>query len=302
MSIWNFGGTTITRIEESERLGSMPLERFFSTMDREVFLRHLDWLAPKYYCPDHDRLRVSNHSWLIRTARQTILVDACTGNHKHRPFNPAFHQLETPYLDRLRQAGVSPSDIDVVLCTHLHADHVGWNTMLENGRWVPTFPRARYLFARAEEEYWRRAINLVPENDPANRTVVYEDSVLPIIRAGRAELIDGSFAVEDHLVVEPAPGHTPGHIVLKLNCPDATAIFCGDVVHHPIQICEPDWNTQFCIDQGVARETRRRILNESADNDGWLFPTHFVHPYACKIVKTETSFMPVFHGNLLAAE
>lgn len=111
---------------------------------------------------------------------------------------------------------------------------------------------------------------------------------------GRAELIDGSFAVEDHLVIEPAPGHTPGHIVLKLNCADATAIFCGDVVHHPIQICEPDWNTQFCIDQRLARETRRRILNEAASDDGWLFPTHFVHPYACKIAKTETSFMPVF--------
>src|SRR6478672_13436642 len=134
MSTWTIGSATITRVEEQLGITNQPCEKYFRNFERDVLERHRDWLAPDHYSPQHDRFVTSVHSWLIRLGDLTILLDTCGGNHKERPWTHRFHQLDTPYLQRLRAAGVAPGDVDLVLCTHLHADHVGWNTLLRDGR------------------------------------------------------------------------------------------------------------------------------------------------------------------------
>ena len=139
MATWTIGAVSVTRVEEQIGFASFPPEQYLAGFERTLLQKHLPWLVPHHYSPEHDRLVTSVHSWLIRTDRHTILLDCCGGNHKERPGLARFHQRDTPYLARLRAAGAAPEDIDIVLCTHLHADHVGWNTMLRDGRWVPTF-------------------------------------------------------------------------------------------------------------------------------------------------------------------
>ena len=216
MTTWTIGAVSVTRVEEQLGFASFPPEQFLAGFERELVDRHLSWLVPHHYSPEHDRLITSIHSWLIRTERHTILLDCCGGNHKERPGYPRYHQRDFPFLARLREAGAAPEDIDIVLCTHLHADHVGWNTMLRDGRWVPTFPNARYLFSRVESEHQDPRRNPAADADPL-RGRAYRDSVLPVIEAGQATLLDGTHAIEDALLVEPAPGHTPGHVLLKLD-------------------------------------------------------------------------------------
>ena len=191
-------------MEEQLGITNQPCEKYFRNFERDVLERHLDWLAPDHYSPQHDRFVTSVHSWLIRSGDLTILIDTCGGNHKDRPWTHRFHQLDTPYLQRLRAAGVAPEDIDMVLCTHLHADHVGWNTMLRDGRWVPTFPNAKYLFSRTDDAYWDVRKNPAMANDP--RHMAYEDSVLPVVQSGQAVLVDDGYNVTSKLSVEAAPG------------------------------------------------------------------------------------------------
>ena len=205
MATWTIGAVNVTRVEEQTGFASFPQEQYLAGFERELLHRHLPWLVPHHYSPEHDRLVTSVHSWLIRTDRHTILLDCCGGNHKERPGLARFHQRDTPYLARLREAGAAPEDIDIVLCTHLHADHVGWNTMLRDGRWVPTFPNAKYLFSRAENEYGDPRRNPAADADP-QRGRAYRDSVLPVIEAGQALLLDGTHAIDDAMLVEPAPG------------------------------------------------------------------------------------------------
>jgi glyoxylase-like metal-dependent hydrolase (beta-lactamase superfamily II) len=272
MSTWSLGPVSVTRIEEQLGPASLPPERYLAGFERALLERHLGWLAPNHYSVERDALVTSVHSWLIRTPHHTILLDCCAGNHKDRSWLPRFHRLDTPFLERLRTAGARPEDIDIVLCTHLHEDHIGWNTELRDGRWVPTFPRAKYLFSRKEDEFWR----------PAGG-IAYRDSVLPVIEAGQAELVDGVHAIGDLLLIEPAPGHTPGHVVLKLRAPGAGALFSGDVIHHPLQVYAPHWNSGFCQLPEEARATRRRVLEHCAESGDLLFPTHFGTPHVAGI-------------------
>ena len=167
MATWSVGtAVTITRVEEQLGIAHMPREKYFRGFERDVLQRHLHWLAPDHYDPQQDRVITSVHSWLIRAHGLTILLDSCGGNHKDRPWTPRFHQQNIPFLDRLAAAGARPEDIDIVLCTHLHADHTGWNTMLRDGRWVPTFPNANYLFSRTENDYWDVRKNPAMKTDP----------------------------------------------------------------------------------------------------------------------------------------
>lgn len=291
MYTWSVGSVSITRIEEQLGPGGMPVQQFLVGFEREVFNRHLDWMVPDHYAPEQDRLVSSMHSWLIRTGHQLVLVDGCCGNHKERAWMPRFHQLNTRFLENLRAAGVEPEQIDIVLCTHLHADHVGWNTRLENGRWVPTFPNARYLFSDREDARWNPARN--PNLEPM-RKVVYEDSVLPVVAAGLSRLVDGEYAIDDALLIEPAPGHTPGHVVLKLSDRGRRGLLCGDVLHHAIQVYQPLWNSKFCEDPEQARLTRWRVLEYCADHDAMLFPTHFGAPFVAAIRRAGEGFVPQF--------
>lgn len=287
MRTWQLGDVSATRIEESLGFSKAPTD-FFTDFDPAVFDLHMDWMVPLHYNPEKNRIITSVHSWLIRTPRHTILLDACGGNHKNRPWNPRFHNLDTPFIENLAQAGVRPEDIDIVLCTHLHTDHAGWNTKLENGHWVPTFPNAKYLFSKKENELSR-------SKNEGVRATVYRDSVLPVIEAQQAVLLDdGVFQIDDHLLVEPSPGHTAGHITLQAGTADNQGIFCGDAIHHPIQVYEPDWSTKFCEDPALARATRIRMLAHCAEQRATLFPTHFAQPHVAAIMRRGEKFAPAF--------
>jgi glyoxylase-like metal-dependent hydrolase (beta-lactamase superfamily II) len=273
---YQIGAVGIERV--GEMLGpSMEPQVLFPELDPEVFARHLDWMVPHYYDPASRRFITSIHSWVVRTSRHTILVDACGGNHKPRPHSRRFHMNEGPYLDHLRAAGLSPEDIDIVLCTHLHVDHVGWNTRLQDGRWVPTFPNARYLFARAELSRLDPALRGPIEDEDS---LIYQDSVLPVIASGQARLIEGADEIEAGLAIEPAPGHTPGHVILKVASGGERAVFSGDLMHHPIQVYAPEWNSRFCEDPQAARASRRRVLEHCAETGALLLPAHFGAPHA----------------------
>jgi glyoxylase-like metal-dependent hydrolase (beta-lactamase superfamily II) len=288
MELWNLGDITVTRIEEGLGLSSCGPEEFFSTFDADVFRKHMSWLAPTHYDPQANRLVSSIHSWLIRTPHHTILLDTCSGNHKNRPWNARFHQLNTPYLEKLAEAGVSPEQIDIVLCTHLHTDHCGWNTQLKNGKWVPTFPNAKYLFSRLEHERWKP----VPGNEV--RAELYNDSVLPVIESRQAVMLEGTHQIDDLFTIEPAAGHTIGHVMMRAESRNDCGFFCGDVIHHAIQVYEPQWNTKYCEYPDQAASTRRLLLERCVEQRAVLFPTHFAPPYVAGIFEHRGQFSPAF--------
>jgi len=281
MTTWTVGTVRVTRIEEQLGFANVAPEKYLAGFDGALAAAHLDWLAPDHYSPERHRLVTSVHSWVIRTGHLTILVDACAGNHKERPWTPRFHQLDTPFLDRLRAAGVAPEAVDLVLCTHLHADHVGWNTVLRDGRWVPTFPNARYLYSRRESEYWAAAHNPAMRDDP--RAAVYVDSVLPVVESGQALVIDAGHEIDATMRITPAPGHTPGHVILELDTAGAAGIFCGDAIHHPLQVYAPHWNHMADEDPAEAARTRRRLLEACVERQALLFPTHFGAPHVVRV-------------------
>jgi glyoxylase-like metal-dependent hydrolase (beta-lactamase superfamily II) len=168
------------------------------------------------------------------------------------------------------------------MCTHLHWDHVGWNTRLENGSWVPTFPKARYVMARREYSHWE-ATHKLSEDTPHRRA--FEDSVLPVVRTGQSQLVDDDFALEDGLWFEPAPGHTPGNVVIEARSGDSAAVFMGDVIHHPLQLIKPEWSTFACSDRELSRQTRTRLIAEHAERGTRLLPAHFPAPTVGRIVR-----------------
>lgn len=274
------GDAKVTRIEEIMGPG-FPADQFFPEFDAQTFKSHEHWLAPRYYSPELGRLIASIHSWVIRLNGLTILVDACSGNHKPRPGMPRFDMLNTDYLDRLRRVGVQPEDIDLVLCTHLHVDHVGWNTKLENGKWVPTFPKAKYVMSRGDHTHWQAAATK-PETDEYQRNT-YNDSVLPIVEAGLAEMVDGQHDLGRGLMINPSPGHTPGHIHVTLESKGKRAVFSGDALHNPVQVPLWRWNSRFCEDTAQARQSRNAILSHCAHEHALLMPAHFAPPHAAYI-------------------
>ena len=292
MTTWTIGSATVTRVEEHLGPTGMPCEKYLTGFERDVLERHLGWLAPDHYSPQHDRFVTSVHSWLIRSDNLTILIDSCGGNHKERPFSPRFHRQNTPYLERLRAAGAAPEDIDLVLCTHLHADHVGWNTMLRDGRWVPTFPNAKYLFSRIDDTYWDVRKNPAIASDPRHAT--YDDSVLPVVQSGQAVLVDDGYDVTSRITVEAAPGHTPGHVVFRLADAGRRAVFCGDVIHHALQVYAPHWNHMHDERPADAAVSRRRLLESCVEQGSLLFPIHFGAPHVALIENSPGGFSAKF--------
>ncbi len=229
MTTHRIGDITITRIEEQMGPG-FPANGLLPDWDPAILAEHGGWLAPNYYQPESGRFVSSIHSWVIKTKHHTILVDTCCGNGKNRPGSDRFHMLNTPYLQRLAAAGVQSEDVDYVLCTHLHVDHVGWNTQLLDGRWVPTFPNARYVMSKTERDHWDPSLN---PSLKAGQAEIFTDSVLPVIAAGQAMVVAMTDQIGDGLLIAPAPGHAPGHIMLRLLAGGQEGIFIGDVMHHP---------------------------------------------------------------------
>ena len=268
-------------------LSGMPQEAL-----EEALARHMDWLAPNHYDKAKKRFVMGTHSWLLRTRHHTILVDTCIGNHKARPHSPGFNDLEQPYLARLAQAGFQPQDIDFVLCTHLHVDHIGWNTRLLDGRWVPTFPNAQVICSRAELEsaQLKAAADAPGEDDRAQ----WQDSILPVLEAGKLQTVDGIHAIEEaaghSLRIEPTPGHTPGHVVLRAESGGERMLFAGDLCHHPLQVYYPEVNSRFCEDAEMARATRRRVLADCAATGALFAPAHWGPPHAARIAANAASF------------
>ena len=196
--------------------------------------------------------------------------------------------LDTPYPQRLRAAGIEPEEVDVVFCTHLHVDHVGWNTRLADGRWVPTFPNARYLFSRGDFEHFDRAMSLPGTSQMTRNT--FTDSVLPIVEAGQAVYVDDGEEIAKGLSLEAAPGHTPGQMCLNLRSGGRLACFCGDVLHHPLQVPLWHWRTRICTDPDQSRDSRRRMLEQCEQTGALLLPAHFIAPHGGYIEHRNDSF------------
>ena len=247
-----------------------PLE-MYPDATREAVERHRGWLEPDSLDPESGALVMAFQSYLLRTDRLTILIDTCVGNDKNRPLRPNWHRRNWPWMDNLRACGVTPEEIDVVLCTHLHTDHVGWNTRLEDGRWTPTFPNARYLFHEKEYAYWQREYR-----DQEWLRDAFEDSVLPVVEAGRAVMVAGDHEIDHGLFLEPAPGHTPGAVCLHLKDGGQHAVFCGDLMHHPLQVPEAQWSSIFCTDPDLSRQTRMAFVDRFAETDSMVLPAHFI--------------------------
>jgi glyoxylase-like metal-dependent hydrolase (beta-lactamase superfamily II) len=285
----SLGDATIARIDEMR--GAFPFDHLLPTGEAGALDAHRHWLKPDFMT-GAGQLILNFHSFVIRTARHTILVDSCIGDRKHRPLRPTWNDKRGPYLENLRTAGVAPEAIDFVLCTHLHADHVGWNTRLDNGRWVPTFPRARYLFARREFEYWRDIVN--QGADPPPNQDSWTDSVQPILDAKQAVIVAQDHAIDDSLHLEDAPGHTPGGVVLRMHNTGGRAVFIGDAAHHPAQCLHPHWSSRFCADPAQSAVTRRRLLESVCDTPEWLCAAHFGGSTFARITRAGDGFMPRF--------
>jgi glyoxylase-like metal-dependent hydrolase (beta-lactamase superfamily II) len=229
--------------------------------------RHHGWLKPHFFDDAVGDLASRIQTYIVRTPEHTVLVDTGVGNDKSREDNALWHRRQGTYLDDLAAAGVVPEQVDVVVCTHLHVDHVGWNTRLVDGRWVPTFPEAAYLFVGDEWEYWRW------EKDECIR-----DSVQPVVEAGRARLVGSDHVIDRWLRFEPAPGHTPGHACLRLTTSAGQAVFTGDLMHRVVQVAEPQWSSRFCYDPRGAAATRTAFLERHADSGVLVLAAHFPHP------------------------
>jgi|SRR3990170_4990016 len=288
---WKVGDLVVERVVESERPVLAPSVLFPDATPAPI-AAHRPWLEPHLLDPQSGLLILAFHSFVLRTPNHTILVDTCGGNHKPRPKRPRYHMQSWPYLENLAAAGLAPEAVDFVLCTHLHVDHVGWNTRLRDGRWVPTFPNARYLFGRVEWAHWEQQLKSPDYAEDPHLA----DSVIPIIEAGLAVFVESDHAIEDGVWLEPTPGHTPGHVAVHVASRGRRAVLPGDLMHHPLQCVEPDWSTYICTDPAQARATRRAFLDRHAESDTLIFPAHFPTPTAGRIVRAGATWGFAFHA------
>jgi len=291
MTVFKVGKATVTRIEETY-LAIYPPGDIFPELTDARLAEHSHWLAPHHYDPETRKLKLSVHSWLLQIDGRKILIDACCGNQKSRPQRPFWNMLDTPWLDRLAAAGARPDEIDMVMCTHLHHDHLGWNTQLKDGRWQPTFPNARYVFSKLDFDYFRK-IDVDPATAPAEFGT-FRECVLPVVEAGRADLVTGPHRLNEFIEIVAAPGHSPGHFVFKLESGGDRAMLTGDVFHHLLQVFYPDWNFPKNSNADDARTSRRRLFEDCASSDALIFPGHVGAPFAGRIEKVGSSFRPRF--------
>ena len=281
----SIGEFRIDRVVESEGAYA-PVAFLLPDFDEQVLKRLSaeEWLRPDFLAADNT-LIMSFHSFVVRTPTLNILIDTCVGNDKERPSRPDWHRRRsTEFPERLAALGLQPEDIDVVMCTHLHADHVGWNTVLRDGRWVPTFPRARYLFARREYDFWEsRHRDALQRGLPALNHGSFADSVLPVVEAGQADFIGSGHDIAPGLRIDETPGHTPGTSVLIAQSGSQRALFTGDVFHTPVQIAVPAWSSRFCEDPKLSASSRSQLLESVCDTDAVIMAAHFPGPTAGRV-------------------
>ena len=277
MLSWRVGRVKITRIVEMD----LPVPVAAMPQATAAELRKSAWLYPDFVSDDDAILKLSIHALLVEAPGLKLVVDTCIGNDRPREITGG-EPLATPFLQQLGEAGWSREGVDAVVCTHLHVDHVGWNTMLENGRWTPTFPKARYLLGRREYEFWR-------EHDDAEQQAMLGDSVRPIFEAGLAQLVELDHAISPEIRLTPSTGHTPGHVSVMIESEGERAVITGDMTHHPCQLAHPDW-VLGDNDPKAAALTRWRLFAEWADQPTLVIGTHFPAPTAGRVVRDGAAF------------
>lgn len=283
------GDVTVSAIYEFERQYMTP-EQFFIGATQEIAERHYQEMPQAQFSAETGAFTMTFQSFLVHTPKHNILVDTCYG---HDKFSEVVTWDTSVWAENLGRLGLAFADIDYVFCTHLHIDHTGWNTTLDNGKWVPTFPNAKYIFNRTEYAYWENIAKtgIVP---PRQRDGVWQTNCLPIVQAGQAVLIDDHFQIDDTISIMPTPGHSPGHYCVSITSKGMEAIALGDLIHHPLQCREPHWSTHFCTDPALATKSRLQILNHAADNGSVMLPVHFAAPTAGTVQREGDTFRYYF--------
>lgn len=269
MNQWQIGDVKITRIIEMEVAGG---SKFILPDATREACQPLTWMAPHFMDADGN-LIMSIHALVVDTGDRRIVVDTCIGNDKQRSI-PNWSNLQTSFLEDLAAAGYPRESIDTVLCTHLHVDHVGWNTMLVDGEWVPTFENARYLMAEKEFQYWDSV-----DEDALNEGVM-GDSVRPVVAAGLVDFVDCEYQICPEIQLEPTPGHTPGHVSVHIASAGEEALITGDCIHHPCQMSRTHWCSSADFDAVQGQKTRESLLEKYVDQDVLIIGTHFATPSA----------------------
>lgn len=272
---WKVGAVTITKIVELEGDGGT---KFILPQASPDAVREMDWLIPRY-ATEEGKLRMSIQSYVVEAGMRRIVVDTCLGNGKEDRHIPLWNNLNTPYLFKMSEAGFAPETIDTVVCTHLHVDHVGWNTKLEAGKWVPTFPNAKYLFGKDEYDFWNGF------EESKEQKAVFADSVQPIVDAGQAELIASETRICEELSTFPTPGHSPGHMSIRIRSQGEEAVLLGDVAHHPVQFEHLDWSSTFDSDPLGSARMREQLFGKLAGTRVQVFGGHFDPGYAVRAGK-----------------
>jgi glyoxylase-like metal-dependent hydrolase (beta-lactamase superfamily II) len=262
---WTVGKVKITKIVELETIGST---RFILPLASNEEIRKSPWLIP-HFATEEGRLKMSIHSLVLETPRRRVVVDTGLGNDKEGRKVPTWNNRTTPFLETMAAAGFPPDSIDTVLCTHLHVDHVGWNTKLVGSKWVPTFTKARYVFGKTEYEHWR------DHSDTPEHAAVFNDSIRPIADAGKVDLITSDHQLSDEITMIPTPGHSPGHMSIHIKSDGAEGLLTGDVAHHPCQMAHLDWSSTADSDPGQSAATRRELFSRFADTRTLTIGGHF---------------------------
>jgi glyoxylase-like metal-dependent hydrolase (beta-lactamase superfamily II) len=270
---WHVGDVTITRVVEM--LAPVPPEGLLPGATAEGIERNLSWLKPNFV-DDDGNLVLSIHALCVESQGRKIVVDTCVGNDRVIPEFDGL-TLDTPFLDDLAAAGFAREDVDTVVCTHLHFDHVGWNTMLVDGKWVPTFPNARYVICRGEWEHWSTV-------GGTGYAATLNDAVRPVVDAGLVDFVEPNHQVTAEIRLEPTPGHTPGHVGVHIESGGRHAFITGDLAHHPVQWAQPTWAAAPDTDPAQSTATRQRLLAEFADTDVLVIGTHFAPPCSGHLV------------------
>jgi glyoxylase-like metal-dependent hydrolase (beta-lactamase superfamily II) len=289
---WVAGATSVHRVVDLDP-GVFALNALFPDAVLDELKPYAAVLADTHVDFGAGNVLLAIQSHLIRFAGKTILIDACVGEHKSRPLRPHWNQrTDTRYLANLAAAGCTPDDIDIVMCTHLHADHVGWNTRQQSGQWVPTFPNARYLMSQREID--QRAQEAAA--DPQANHGSYQDSVLPILERGMAKTVKPGDEIADGAAIIDLAGHAPGQIGLDLIADaGARVVFCGDAIHSPLQVYRPEWSSAFCFDADHSARTRRALLQRAAGENLLLMLAH-LRGTTMRITEKAAGFAPIIDG------